>query len=191
MLIKNPSQRVGVFIDIQNLYYSAKNLYNSKVNFGKILETAVGGRQLIRAFAYVISADIPEEQAFFDALTKAGFEVKSKDIQIFAGGAKKGDWDVGIVIDMIRLGPRVDVMVLVSGDGDYVPALEYLQNQGHLTEVIAFGKSTSAKLKEAADEFTDMDASVKQYLIPSNRPYQPRRPYHKNPNHEKTTLEEL
>ncbi len=191
MLIKNPSQRVGVFIDIQNLYYSAKNLYNSKVNFGKILEDAVAGRQLIRAFAYVISADIPEEQAFFDALTKAGFEVKSKDIQIFAGGAKKGDWDVGIVIDMIRLGPRVDVMVLVSGDGDYVPALEYLQNQGHLTEVIAFGKSTSGKLKEKADEFTDLDADVQKYLIPSYRKPQQRRPYNRNQNREKTTLEEL
>ena len=117
---KNSFQRVGVFIDIQNLYYSAKNLYNAKVNFGRILETAVAGRQLIRAFAYVIKADIPEEQAFFDALTKAGFEVKSKDIQLFPGGVKKGDWDVGIVIDMIRLGPKVDVMILVSGDGDYV-----------------------------------------------------------------------
>jgi len=165
-LIKNPFQRVGVFIDIQNLYYSAKNLYNSKVNFGKILETAVAGRQLIRAFAYVISADIPEEQPFFEALGKAGFEVKSKDIQIFPGGVKKGDWDVGIVIDMIRLGPRVDVIILVSGDGDYVPALEYLKNQGHLVEVIAFGKSTSSKLIATADDFIDIDQNSQTFLIP-------------------------
>ncbi len=165
-MIKNQFQRVGVFIDIQNLYYSAKNLHNSKVNFGKILETAVSGRQLIRAFAYVISADIPEEQPFFEALSKSGFEVKSKDIQIFPGGVKKGDWDVGIVIDMIRLSPRVDVIVLVSGDGDYVPALEYLKNQGHLVEVIAFGKSTSAKLIAEADEFTDIDQDSQKYLIP-------------------------
>lgn len=165
-MLKNQFQRVGVFIDIQNLYYSAKNLYNSKVNFGKILETAVAGRQLIRAFSYVISADIPEEQPFFEALSKAGFEVKSKDIQIFPGGVKKGDWDVGIVVDMIRLGPRIDVIVLVSGDGDYVPALEYLKNQGHLVEVIAFGKSTSAKLIAEADEFTDLDQNTPRFLIP-------------------------
>jgi len=190
MLIKNTFQRVGVFIDIQNLYYSAKNLYNAKVNFGKILETAVSGRQLIRAFAYVISADIPEEQAFFDALTKAGFEVKSKDIQIFPGGAKKGDWDVGIVTDMIRLAPKLDVMVLVSGDGDYVSALEYLKNQGQLIEVIAFGKSTSAKLVAEADEFMDLDKEVNKYLIRTYR-NQARRPYSRNPNREKTTLEEL
>ncbi|HSX58418.1 MAG TPA: NYN domain-containing protein [Candidatus Saccharimonadales bacterium] len=186
-MIKNPSQRVGVFIDVQNLYYSAKNLYNAKVNFGKILEKGVAGRQLIRAFAYVIRADIPEEQSFFDALTKAGFEVKSKDIQVFAGGAKKGDWDVGIVIDMIRMGPKLDVIVLVSGDGDYAPALEYLRNQGHLTEVFAFGKSTSAKLISEADEFTDLDENSREYLI-AGKKHGYRRPYQ---NPEKPTLPEL
>lgn len=186
---KNSFQRVGVFIDIQNLYYSAKNLYNAKVNFGKILETAVSGRQLIRAFAYVISADIPEEQPFFEALSKAGFEVKSKDIQIFPGGVKKGDWDVGIVTDMIRMGPRLDVMVLVSGDGDYVPALEYLRNQGHLTEVIAFGKSTSAKLIAECDEFTDLDNEPDKYLITSHGPRRSRNPY-QNPR-TKVSLTEL
>lgn len=168
-MIKNPSQRVGVFIDVQNLYYSAKNLYNSKVNFGKILEKAVSGRQLIRAFAYVINADIPEQQSFFEALGKAGFEVKSKDIQLFPGGVKKGDWDVGIVTDMIRMDPKLDVMVLVSGDGDYVPALEYLRNQGQLIEVIAFGKSTSGKLITTADEFVDLDENSNQYLIPTRK----------------------
>ena len=188
-MIKNPSQRVGVFIDVQNLYYSAKNLYNSKVNFGKILETAVAGRQLIRAFAYVINADIPEQQSFFEALAKAGFEVKSKDIQLFPGGVKKGDWDVGIVTDMIRMGPKLDVMVLVSGDGDYVPALEYLRNQGHLIEVIAFGKSTSAKLILETDEFIDLDQDSSQYLIPNRKQNYARRNYPKSPA--KETLPEL
>lgn len=186
---KNSFQRVGVFIDIQNLYYSAKNLYNAKVNFGKILETAVSGRQLIRAFAYVIKADIPEEGPFFEALNKAGFEVKSKDIQLFPGGVKKGDWDVGIVTDMIRMGPRLDVMVLVSGDGDYIPALEYLRNQGHLTEVIAFGKSTSAKLITQCDEFTDLDSNIQKYLISSRGPRSQRGSYQKQTP--KNHLEEL
>ena len=126
---KNPYQRVGVFVDVQNMYYSAKNLYRSKVNFVKILEDALSGRQLIRAIAYVVRAEEPLEQTFFDALEKAGFEVKVKDIQVFPGGVKKADWDVGVVIDMIRLSTKLDVMVLVSGDGDYVCRRVFAQSR--------------------------------------------------------------
>lgn len=164
--MKNINQRIGVFVDVQNLYYSARNIYGARVNFSKILEFAVNDRQLIRAIAYVVKADMPEEQTFFEALEKSGFEVKTKDIQIFPGGVKKGDWDVGIVIDMIRLGPKLDVLVLISGDGDYVPALEYLRNQGHRIEVIGFGKSTSAKLIVEADSFIDLDLESKKFLLP-------------------------
>src|SRR3989344_3668415 len=165
MIRKNPNQRVGVFVDVQNMYYSAKNLYGKRVNFSSILDTAVSGRQLIRAIAYVIKASMPEEQSFFDALEKAGFEVKSKEIQVFPGGVKKGDWDVGIALDMIRLAPRLDVLVLVSGDGDYVPLVEYLRNQGHRVEVVAFGKSTSAKLVSEVDEFIDMDGDHNKFVF--------------------------
>lgn len=162
---KNPYQRVGVFVDVQNMYYSAKNLYRAKVNFAKILEDAIGGRQLIRAIAYVVRAEEPLEQTFFDALEKSGFEVKVKDIQIFPGGVKKADWDVGVVIDMIRLSNKLDVMVLISGDGDYVPAVEFLRNQGHRIEVLSFGPSTSNKLKLASDEFTDLDVDHQKFLL--------------------------
>lgn len=162
---KNPYQRVGVFVDVQNMYYSAKNLYRAKVNFVKILEDALSGRQLIRAIAYVVRAEEPLEQTFFDALEKAGFEVKVKDIQVFPGGVKKADWDVGVVIDMIRLSTKLDVMVLVSGDGDYVDAVEFLRNQGHRVEVMGFGPSTSNKLKAEADEFTDLDSDHQKYLL--------------------------
>jgi uncharacterized LabA/DUF88 family protein len=162
---KNPYQRVGVFVDVQNMYYSAKNLYRAKVNFAKILEDAIGGRQLIRAVAYVVRAEEPLEQTFFDALEKSGFEVKVKDIQIFPGGVKKADWDVGVVIDMIRLSNKLDVMVLISGDGDYVPAVEFLRNQGHRVEVLSFGPSTSNKLKLASDEFIDLDVDHQKYLL--------------------------
>lgn len=173
--LKNPNQRVGVFIDVQNLYYSAKNLYGAKVNFAKVLATAVSGRQMVRAIAYVIKADIPEEQSFFDALEKAGFEVKMKDIQVFPGGVKKGDWDVGVAVDMIKLADRLDTIILVSGDGDYQPAVSYLQeNKGCRVEVISFGKSTSAKLIGAVDEFTDLDKDYKKYLLTSIRHYPPK-----------------
>ena len=158
-------QRVGVFVDVQNMYYSAKNLYGSKVNFKEVLREAVKGRHLIRAFAYVIKADIPDEKNFYMALENIGFEVKAKNLQVFAGGAKKGDWDVGIAMDMIELGNKLDTVVLVSGDGDFVPLLQHLSRaMGCRAEVIAFGKTSAGKLRDAADMFVDLDNN-RRYLI--------------------------
>ncbi len=157
-------------MDVQNMYYSAKNLYKgAKVDFGKILKEAVAGRKLIRAFAYVIRADIDPEQAFYEALEKQGWEVRAKDLQIFMGGAKKGDWDVGLCMDVIRHTDKLDVVVLVSGDGDYVDLLDYLRGRGIRTEVIGFGKTTSGKLVEEADEFLDLDDSPNKFLIRSKK----------------------
>lgn len=163
---KHEEQRVAMFVDVQNLYYSARNIYNARVNFSALLKEAVGVRKLIRAITYVIRAQMPEEQSFFDALSKAGFEVKAKDLQVFVGGIKKGDWDVGITMDAIRQMNKVDTIVLASGDGDYIPLLEYLKNYGVRVEVIAFGKSCSSKLIEEADDFIDMDEQPKKFLIP-------------------------
>lgn len=165
-ITKHKGQRVGVFIDTQNLYHSAKNLYKARVNFGAILKDAVGGRDLIRAMAYVISTEGGEERAFFDALSKMGIEIKTKDLQIFYGGAKKGDWDVGLAVDAIKLASKLDAVVLVTGDGDFVPLVEYLKiNQGVQVEVIAFGRSTSGRLREAADDFIDLCENPRKYLI--------------------------
>ena len=163
---KHEEQRVGVFVDVQNLYYSARNIYNARVNYSTLLKETVGSRKLIRAIAYVIRAQMPEEQTFFDALSKAGFEVKAKDLQVFFGGIKKGDWDVGITMDMIKQINKLDSIVIASGDGNYVTLVEYLKNFGVRVEVIAFGKSASSKLIEAADDFIDMDQGAKKYLIP-------------------------
>ncbi len=165
MVIKHSGQRVGVLIDVQNLYHSAKNLYNARVNFGEILKTAVAERNLVRAFGYVVSTKTGEEKPFFDALVGLGIETRVKELQEFYGGAKKADWDVGIVIDAIRIAPSVDALVIVSGDGDFLLLSEYLKNQGKRVEVIAFGKSASGKLKESADEFIDMCDNPKRYLL--------------------------
>jgi len=147
------------------MYYSARNLYNSKVNFAYILNQAVKGRSLIRAIAYVIKADIKEEQNFFDALSSIGYEVKAKDLQTFIGGAKKGDWDIGIAMDSIELAPKLDTIVIVSGDGDFLELIKHLKYAlGCRIEVMAFGRSCSSKTKEEADNFTDMDKDRK-YLI--------------------------
>lgn len=159
-------QRVGLFVDVQNLYYTARNVYNARVNFNNVLKDAVGDRPLVRAIAYGIKADMPEENTFFDALKKAGFEVKLKELQTFYGGAKKGDWDVGIVMDIIKLLPKLDVVVLASGDGDYIPLLEYLQIMGVKVELVSFGKSTSAKMRELVDDYLDLDADTRRSLMP-------------------------
>ena len=164
--IKHKDQRVGVFVDAQNMYHSAKNLYNAKVNYKEVLKTVVAGRILIRAIIYVIKTESGEEKTFFDALSKLGFEVKEKDLQIFAGGAKKADWDVGLAIDTIKLADKLDVVILVSGDGDYIPMVEYLKiNKGCRVEAIAFGETTSAKLIEAVDDFTDLSKDKRRFLI--------------------------
>ncbi len=162
---KHKDQRVGVFVDVQNMYYSAKNLYNAKVNFGKILETAIADRKLVRAVAYLIKAQNPEEQKFFEALENQGFELKMKDLQIFTSGLKKGDWDVGITVDVVRLSDKLDVTILVTGDGDFLPLIDYIKNRGQVAEVIAFGESASTKLKEAADDFIDLSEDRKKYLL--------------------------
>ncbi|MFH1392172.1 MAG: NYN domain-containing protein [bacterium] len=164
-IIKHKEQRIAVLIDVQNMYHSAKNLYRAKVNFKEILSTAVANRKLIRAIAYVIRTESGEEKAFFEALTKFGIETKTKDLQIFLGGMKKADWDVGIAVDAIRLAETIDVVILITGDGDFVPLIEYLKNLGKQVEVIAFAKSASHKLIETADDFIDLSLEKKRYLI--------------------------
>ena len=165
MVIKHKGQRVAVLIDVQNLYHSAKNLYQARVNFGEILKLAISERNLIRAFGYVVRTKTGEEKPFFDALTKLGIETRVRDLQEFYGGMKKADWDVGITVDAVRIAPSVDTIVLVSGDGDFLQLVEYLKNQGKRIEVIAFGRSASSKLKEEVDEFIDLGENPEKYLL--------------------------
>lgn len=190
----NSNQRVGIFVDVSNLYHSAKNLYQGRVNYAELIKSLVGERQLIRAMAYVVKSEgiepqhfshqqpgrpRPEESihggagadnggsgtnggsseaSFFEALEKAGFELRMKDLQIFAGGAKKGDWDVGIAVDAIRMMPSLDVVILVTGDGDFVPLVNYLKWAGGcVVEVASFRRSASSKIVEAADEFINIE----------------------------------
>ncbi len=167
MTVKHKEQRVAVFVDVQNMYYSAKNLYQAKVDFGAVLNEAVAGRKLVRAFAYVIKADVGAEAEFFEALSKRGYEVREKGLQTFYDGSKKGDWDVGLCMDIVRMLQKIDVVVLASGDGDYAEMLEYAQSQGVRTEIIAFGKSASSKLFDTADEIIDMGENPKKFLISS------------------------
>lgn len=163
-MIKHKEQRVAVFIDVQNLYYSAKNLFSTHVNFAEIVKEGVGDRKLIRATAYVVHTESEDEKPFLEALRNRGIETRERDLQIFFGGAKKADWDVGITIDCVRICDLVDVIILVSGDGDFVPLVEYLKQRGRQVEVMAFKKTTSAKILEVADIFTDV--GEEKFLMP-------------------------
>lgn len=184
------NQRVGIFVDVQNLYHSAKNLYHGRVNYAELMKHLVAGRQLIRAMAYVVksegvepqrppgmrgrtmappaapaaaspekeSGDLSSEAAFFEALEKAGLELRMKDLQIYAGGMKKADWDVGMAVDAIRMSEFLDVIILVTGDGDFIPLVDYLKwGNGRLVEVAAFRRSASSKIQEAADRFINIE----------------------------------
>ncbi len=165
-MAKYLNQRVGVFIDVQNMYHSAKNLFGSNVNFARLLAEAVAGRHLIRAIAYVIRSKSREEQIFFETLARQGFEVKVKDLQVFPGGMKKADWDIGIAVDAIKLADKLDVVVLVTGDGDFIPLVNYLkENKGCRVEVMAFQETTSVKLIETVDEFLDLSKQKRKFLI--------------------------
>lgn len=169
-MVKNKEQRVGIFIDIQNLYHSSKNLYNARVNYKELLKTLLAGRKLIRAIAYVVKTEtegalahdengkLTPEASFFDALQRSGIELRMKDIQVFSSGAKKADWDVGMAVDAIRMTDFLDVVVLVTGDGDFIPLIEYLRwGRGRVVEVAAFSRSANGKLKEAAEEFIPLE----------------------------------
>jgi uncharacterized LabA/DUF88 family protein len=152
-----PNHRVGVFVDMQNLYHSAKNLHGARINFAELVKLASADRQIVRALVYVVKSGETEEKAFFDALEKSGLELKMKDLQVFAGGAKKADWDVGMAVDVISLAKQLDVVVLATGDGDFVPLVEYLQHNGLIVEAMSFGRSTSLRLKEVVNNYFDLD----------------------------------
>lgn len=164
-IIKHKEQRVVVLIDVQNMYHSAKNLYQAKVNFEQVLKAGVGDRKLIRAFAYVVRTESGQEKGFFEALTNLGIETRVKDLKEYYGGLKKADWDVGIAVDAIRSASAVDTIILVSGDGDFAPLVEYLKHKGKRVEAIAFDRSASSELKEAADGFLDLEQDPKKFLI--------------------------
>lgn len=165
-MIRYSDQRVGVFIDVPNLYHSAKHLFQAKVNFKKLVEFLVGDRRLIRAIAYDVDTQQEDKEAFLKALQNAGIEVRSKPLQNYPGGIKKGDWDVGITVDAIKLSRMLDAVILCTGDGDYVPLIKFLrENSGCLVEVAGFRASSSSALVNECDYFFDISQEPKKFLI--------------------------
>jgi len=157
--MRHKEQRVGIFVDIQNLYHSSRNLYKARVNYKELIKELVAGRKLIRSIAYVVKSDTAlGEKSFFEALERCGLELRVKDLQIYADGSKKADWDIGMAVDAIRMSEFLDVIILVTGDGDFVPLIEFLQyGKGRSVEVAAFGRTASGKLQEIADQFINIE----------------------------------
>ena len=161
----HPHQRVGVLADAQNLYHSAQSLYSQNIDYSGLLDKAVADRELVRAIAYVIRADAPDEERFFDALVDIGFETKIKAIKTFGDGSKKADWDVGMSLDAVTLASHVDTMVLCTGDGDFSRLCSHLRHEGVRVEVMAFEESTAEELIEATDTFVDLSERTETFLL--------------------------
>ena len=165
MTVTHPGQRVGVLADAQNLYHTAQSLYSRNIDYGSLLRGSLDGRELTRAIAYVIRANSPEEESFFEALVDIGFETRVKDIKTFEDGSKKADWDVGMSLDAVSLAPHVDTIVLCTGDGDFARLCRYLRHEGCRVEAMSFAESTAEELVAAADSFEDLSEDTDRYLL--------------------------
>ncbi len=165
MTAVHPNQRVAVLADAQNLYHTAQSLHSRNVDYTALLDEAVGGRELVRAVAYVVRADNDDEETFFEALEDIGFETRIKTIKTFGDGTKKADWDVGLSLDAVTLADHVDAVVLCTGDGDFARLCSHLRHEGVRPEVCAFGESTADELVAAADAFTDLSGREDRFLL--------------------------
>ena len=172
MEMRDQRERVAVFVDGANLYHSIKNYYKGVLDYGRLLAAAVGERKLLRATFYIVEKQETDEsqgsasaRSFVYNLNKFGYKVRSKPLVVHETlspegertFSHKGDWDIGIVVDMMRLADHADTYVLVSGDGDYVEAVEYLQSErGIRVEVISAAQCTSQALLDVCDLHTDL-----------------------------------
>jgi len=158
------NQRVAVFLDIQNLYYSARDAFGRKVNFEAVLNKVLRDRVLIRAIAYLVKLKGVEQKGFINTLKNIGYQVRVKEPKIFKRFDDNGnlwttikaDWDMGIAMDAIALSEKIDVAILISGDGDFTDLVRYLHTKGVKVEIVAFKQTAAKELIEVSDEFIDL-----------------------------------
>jgi uncharacterized LabA/DUF88 family protein len=150
------SKNVAMFVDVANMYYAARG-QDVDVDYVALLKHATKGRDLIRAYAYTgLDPENENQRKFIDFLAKNGYKPVVKDIRKFGDGRMKANLDIELVVDLFRLADRMDIAVIVSGDGDFAPAIRALQDQGIRAEVISFKPNTSSDLIAVADVFTDI-----------------------------------
>ena len=162
-------QRVGVFIDVQNMFYAAKHLYGSKLNFTRLLDYIGRGRPLCRAIAYIVRTPEIDQTSFLTMLRSNGYELRVKDLKQRPDGTAKGDWDMGLALDALAMSEKLDVVAIVSGDGDFSELVNVLKARGVRVEVYSFPYSTAEELRSSATEFYQMGPEV--VLNPMQRPF--------------------
>lgn len=153
-------QRVGVFIDVQNMFYAARQLHNSKLNFARLLGHIARDRPLVRAIAYVVQTPEIDQSNFLAMLRSNGYEIRSKYLKQRADGSSKGDWDMGLALDALAMSERLDVVAIVSGDGDFVDLVNFLKARGVRVEVYSFPYSTAEELRLTATEYYQLGAEM-------------------------------
>lgn len=166
-------QRVGIFIDVQNMFYAAKHLYGSKLNFAKLLDYVSRGRPLTRAISYIIKTPEIDQSNFITMLRSNGYEVRVKELKTRPDGSSKGDWDMGLALDALAMSDRLDVVAIVSGDGDFSDLVNFLKARGVRVEVYSFPFSTAEELRYSATEFYQMGPEVvmnPQHPLPVRAP---------------------
>ncbi len=154
------SQRVAVLIDVQNMYYAARNLYNSKLEFSRLLQVLIRGRQLTRGIAYIVERPGMEQEKFVEVLKRNGYEVRKKILIERSDGSQKGDWDLGIALDAVAMADKVDAVVLVTGDGDFVNLVHFLMNRGVRVEIASFPETTALELIRSANYYHRLNDRV-------------------------------
>lgn len=157
-LTKSFPQRIGIFVDVQNMFYSAKLLHQSKIDYGLLLRELTGTRLLVRALAYIVQKPDVNQAGFHEALTRFGYELRIKELKIRPDAegrsqTAKGSWEVGMTIDAMKMAPRLDCITIVTGDGDYVDLVNCLKSHGCRVEIVSFERSTAGELIRAADQY--------------------------------------
>jgi uncharacterized LabA/DUF88 family protein len=156
----SPHQRVGIFVDVQNMYYAARNIFQSKLEFSKLLKHLLRGRVLARAMAYIVERPGMEQDKFIEVLRRNGYEVRKRVVGERNDSTNRGDWNIGITLDAVSLASKIDVAILVTGDGDFVPLVERLAIDGVRVEIASFRETTSSELFHAADQMHFLDERV-------------------------------
>ena len=151
--------RLAIFVDVPNILYGAESS-GVRLNWGKVADFLSHGRTLVRAIAYAPISDDPtartENERFVVPFLDHGYRIATKPLKRFTGGSVKANFDVELAIDVLTMSDRVDVIVLVSGDGDFRRLVEIVGARGVRVEVMAFGKSTSSDLRQVADRYIDI-----------------------------------
>jgi len=151
-------KNVVLFVDVQNVYYTTRQAFGRNFDYNKFWSVATAGRSVIKAVAYAIDRGDKKQKEFQNILKAIGFEVKLKPFIQRSDGSAKGDWDVGITIDALEYSENADIVILVSGDGDFDLLVDKLRgDKGKWVEVYGVAKLTSASLVNAASKFVPIE----------------------------------